>query len=199
MPQLPAGIHVYNEGHGRPWAAQVKLHLLMYLFGEGYVSGREKFGHVWQEVDTKRTRLELVEIFQPTVYSPWSEVGGGADWQWSLLTRQSRSPDSGRVAGRHGLLIRVSSSEMCGRTSFTIIAFVQVPVRQFTGYVCKLVGELYDALEAVVKGRLTGSGALRTLVLVQVSPEVSSDGECVTPAVPVTQGVRCGAVGDSEE
>ena len=98
-----------------------------------------------------------------------------------------------------GLLIRVSSSEMCGRTSFTIIAFVQVPVWQFTGYVCKLVGELYDALEAVVKRRLTGSGALRTLVLVQVSPEVSSDGKCVTSAVPVTQGVRCGAVGDSEE
>ena len=49
---------------------QVKPHLLTYLFGEGYVSGREKFGQVWQEVDTKRTRLKLVEIFRPTVYSP---------------------------------------------------------------------------------------------------------------------------------
>ena len=45
-------------------------HLLTYLFGEGYISEREKFGQVWQEVDTKRTRLELVEIFRPTVYSP---------------------------------------------------------------------------------------------------------------------------------
>ena len=30
---------------------------------------------------------------------------------------------------------------------------------------CKVVGELYDAVEAMVKGRLTGSGVLGTLVL----------------------------------
>ena len=44
-------------------------------------------------------------------------------------------------------------------------SFVQVPVQQFPGYVSSLVGELYDAVEAVVKGRLGGRGALSTLLL----------------------------------
>ena len=56
-------------------------------------------------------------------------------------------------------------------TGFTMIvfihsySFIQVPVNQFLGYVTKLVGELYDSVEAVVKGRLQGQGTLATLVL----------------------------------
>jgi hypothetical protein len=46
-----------------------------------------------------------------------------------------------------------------------MIVFVQVPVDQFPGYVTKLVIELYDSVEAVVRGRLGGPGALSTLVL----------------------------------
>ena len=125
---------------------QVRPHLLTYLLGESYVSGKEKFRQVWQEVDTRRTRLELTEIFRQTVPLKASlEVGLTGDGPFFLT--------------------RVSLSEMCGKTSFNIIVFLQVPVRQFPGYVCKLVGELYDAVEAVVKGRLMGSGALGTLVL----------------------------------
>lgn len=43
--------------------------------------------------------------------------------------------------------------------------FIQVPLDQFPGYITRLVGELYDSVEAVVKGRLQGQGALATLVL----------------------------------
>jgi hypothetical protein len=46
-----------------------------------------------------------------------------------------------------------------------MIVFVQVPVDQFPGYVTKLVTELYDSVEAVVRGRLEGPGALGTLLL----------------------------------
>lgn len=46
-----------------------------------------------------------------------------------------------------------------------VIVSIQVPIEQFPRYVCKLVGELYDTVEAVVKGRLKGPGALGTLVL----------------------------------
>ena len=55
-------------------------------------------------------------------------------------------------------------------TGFTTIVFIHIfiqvpPLNQFPGYVTKLVGELYDSVEAVVKGRLRGQGALATLVL----------------------------------
>ena len=39
-----------------------------------------------------------------------------------------------------------------------MIIFIQVPIKQFLGYVSKLVEELYDAVEAVVNGRLEGRG-----------------------------------------
>ena len=42
-------------------------HLLTYLLGEGYVSSRDKFGKIWQEVDSQRTKLELLEVCHPTV------------------------------------------------------------------------------------------------------------------------------------
>ena len=50
-------------------------------------------------------------------------------------------------------------------TIMFIHIFIQVPLNQFPGYVTKLVGELYDSVEAVVKVRLQGQGALATLVL----------------------------------
>ena len=46
---------------------RVRPHLLTYLLGEGYVSSRDKFSEVWQEVDWQRTKLELLEVFHPTV------------------------------------------------------------------------------------------------------------------------------------
>ena len=46
---------------------RVRPHLLTYLLGEGYVSSRDKFGEVWQEVDLQRTKLELLEVCHPTV------------------------------------------------------------------------------------------------------------------------------------
>ena len=45
----------------------VRPHLLTYLLGEGYVSSRDKFGEVWQEVDSQRTKLELLEVCHLTV------------------------------------------------------------------------------------------------------------------------------------
>ena len=100
-----------------------------------------------------------MEIFRPTVaLEVRLEVVLTGDGPFLLEEVDHRTLASLLVDD--GLLIRVSLSEMCGKTSFTIIVFVQVPVRQFLGYVCKLAGELYDAVEAVMKGRLTGSGAL---------------------------------------
>ena len=49
---------------------RVRPHLLTYLLGdsEEYVSSRDKkFGEVWQEVDSQRTKLELLEVCHPTV------------------------------------------------------------------------------------------------------------------------------------
>ena len=40
---------------------------LTYLLGEGYVSGSHKFRSMWQEVDTQRTKHELLEAVHPTV------------------------------------------------------------------------------------------------------------------------------------
>ena len=42
-------------------------HLLTYLLGEGYVSGRTKFKGVWDEVRTQRTLYELLEVVHPAV------------------------------------------------------------------------------------------------------------------------------------
>lgn len=46
---------------------QGRPHLLTYLLGEGYVSTSRRFREVWQEVDTQRTKLELLEACQPDV------------------------------------------------------------------------------------------------------------------------------------
>lgn len=46
---------------------RVRPHLLTYLLGEGYVRSRSKFGEVWQEVDSQRTKLELLEVCHPMV------------------------------------------------------------------------------------------------------------------------------------
>ncbi len=45
----------------------VRPNLLTYLLGEGYVRTRDKFKEVWQEVDTQRTKEELLEVCHPTV------------------------------------------------------------------------------------------------------------------------------------
>ena len=45
----------------------VRPHLLTYLLGEGYVRNTKKFSEVWQEVDSQRTQLELLEVCHPTV------------------------------------------------------------------------------------------------------------------------------------
>ena len=47
----------------------------------------------------------------------------------------------------------------------TVTVSMQVTIEQFPEYVCKIVGELYDTVEAVVKKREKGPGALSTLVL----------------------------------
>ena len=44
-----------------------KPNLLTYLLGEGYMSGSHKFRTMWQEVDTQRTKHELLEAVHPTV------------------------------------------------------------------------------------------------------------------------------------
>ena len=43
----------------------VRPHLLCYLLGERYVRTRPKFSRVWDEVETERTRLELLEACRP--------------------------------------------------------------------------------------------------------------------------------------
>lgn len=45
----------------------VRPHLLTYLLGEGYISSRNKFREVWQEVDSKRSKLERLEVCHPNV------------------------------------------------------------------------------------------------------------------------------------
>jgi hypothetical protein len=35
--------------------------------GEGYVSSRDKFRGVWQEADSKTTKLEMLKVCHPTV------------------------------------------------------------------------------------------------------------------------------------
>ena len=64
---------------------QVRPHLLTHLLGAGYVSSREKFRNVWWEVDSRRTKLELMEIFQPTVPFDARLHGDGGDGWRSLL------------------------------------------------------------------------------------------------------------------
>ena len=46
---------------------QVRPHLLTYLLGEGYVSSKDKFQWVWREVDSNRTKHELMEACHPTI------------------------------------------------------------------------------------------------------------------------------------
>ena len=81
----------------------------------------------------------------PSVTEGWqgpysSRMGSWSEWVYTMYERGRGSP--------------------C-----MVIVSIQVPVEQFPGCVCKLVGKLYDAVEAVVKGRLKGPGALGTLVL----------------------------------
>ena len=45
----------------------LRPHLLTYLLGREYVSKRPKFNSIWKEVDTQRTKLELLEMCHPSV------------------------------------------------------------------------------------------------------------------------------------
>ena len=50
----------------------LRPHLLTYLLGWEYVTKRQKFKSIWEEVDTHRTKLELLEMCHPSV-----PCGGG--------------------------------------------------------------------------------------------------------------------------
>ncbi len=45
----------------------LRPHLLTYLLGREYVSKRPKFLSVWKEVDTQKTKLEILEMCHPNV------------------------------------------------------------------------------------------------------------------------------------
>ena len=45
----------------------MRPNLLTYLLGRGYVSKSPKFEKVWREVDTQRTKHELLEVLQPSL------------------------------------------------------------------------------------------------------------------------------------
>ena len=46
---------------------EARPYLLTYLLGQGYVSRRPKFQQLWKEVETERTRHQLLEACRPNV------------------------------------------------------------------------------------------------------------------------------------
>lgn len=148
---------------------RVRPHLLTYLLGEEYVSSRDKkFGGVWQEVDSQRTKLELLEVCHPTVpHAARCEIVLTEDDPSFLGSILHRTLARMIVVDRLLIKVRLHKDER-DNTGFTMIfvhLFIQVPLHQFPGYVTRMVGELYDSVEAVVKGRVQGQGALATIVL----------------------------------
>jgi hypothetical protein len=88
---------------------QVRPNLLTYLLGEGYVRNRpNKFGKVWREVDSQRTRFELIEVCHPGVQHEARLEVVVTEEDPSFLS-QIRHRTLARLLVEDRLLIRVSS------------------------------------------------------------------------------------------
>jgi hypothetical protein len=142
--------------------------LLTYMFGEAYMSQSTRFRQVWEEVNTQRTLQEILEVFRPTVALDARLEMVVNDVDTSFLA-SFRHRHLARAVVKGGFLVKVRvQSPLLLYPDFMLFYvhnMLQVPARDFAGYVGALVKELYGPLEAAVKGTLTGPGTLGTVLL----------------------------------